>query len=392
MTPAARYAAAIDVLDRAADGQPAEKALTAWGRSNRYAGSKDRAAVRDHVYDVLRQKRSVAYLGGGTTGRALILGLLRSQGADPKDVFGSGGYGPDALLPDETHIPSGEMDDPVALDLPDWLWPIWAADLDDLAVSSAHILQSRAPIALRVNLRRGSIAAVQTSLAAEGIETCTVASVPTALLVTQNARRVRQSQVFSQGLCDLQDVSSQQAVAKLTIPAGARVLDYCAGGGGKALALADMHDATITAHDIAPERTIDIAPRADRAGVAIEVLRTQDLASQSPFEVVFCDAPCSGSGTWRRTPESKWTIDQGKLNNFNVLQGEVIMNASRYVARDGILIYATCSVLRSENIDVVNAFLTRCPKWTCLSVSQRFPDATGDGFFFAVLQNAKNNL
>ena len=392
MTPAARYAAAIDVLDRAADGQPAEKALTAWGRSNRYAGSKDRAAVRDHVYDVLRQKRSVAYLGGGTTGRALILGLLRSQGADPNDVFGSGGYGPDALLPDETHIPSGEMDDPVALDLPDWLWPIWAADLDDLAVSSAHILQSRAPIALRVNLRRGSIAAVQTSLAAEGIETCTVASVPTALLVTQNARRVRQSQVFSQGLCDLQDVSSQQAVAKLTIPAGARVLDYCSGGGGKALALADMHDATITAHDIAPERTVDIGPRAGRAGVAIEVLRTQDLVSQLPFEAVFCDAPCSGSGTWRRTPESKWTIDQGKLNNFNVLQGEVIINASRYVARDGILIYATCSVLRSENIDVVNAFLTRCPKWVCISVSQRFPDATGDGFFFAVLQNVKNNL
>lgn len=388
MTPAARYAAAIDVLDHAADGQPAEKALTAWGRSNRYAGSKDRAAVRDHVYDVLRQKRSVACLGGGTTGRALILGLLRSQGIDPNDIFGIGGYGPDALIADEMLVPSGVMDDPVALDLPDWLWPIWAADLGEKAVESARVLQSRAPISLRVNLLRGTVAAAQTALAAEGIETQAIDAVPTALLVTQNARRVRQSEAFLQGLFDLQDVSSQEAVAQLTIPLGARVLDYCAGGGGKALALADMHDATITAHDIAPERTLDIAPRADRAGVAIEVLRTQDLGSQSPFDIVFCDAPCSGSGTWRRTPEAKWTIDQGKLNNFNVLQGEVIMNASRYVARGGILIYATCSVLRSENIDVVNAFLTHCPDWTCLSVSQRFPDATGDGFFFAVLQNA----
>lgn len=392
MTPAARYAAAIDVLDRAADGQPAEKALTAWGRSNRYAGSKDRAAVRDHVYDVLRQKRSVAYHGGGTTGRALILGLLRSQGVDPKDVFGSGGYGPEALLLDETMNPSGVMDDPVALDLPDWLWPIWLADLGDKAVESARFLQSRAPISLRVNLRRGDVATVQTALAAEGIETQAIDAVPTALLVTQNARRVRQSQAFTQGLIDLQDVSSQQAVANLTIPAGARVLDYCAGGGGKALALADMHDATITAHDIAPERTVDIAPRADRAGVAIEVVRTQDLGSNSPFDVVFCDAPCSGSGTWRRTPEAKWSTDQGKLTNFNGLQGDVISNASRYVAGGGMLIYATCSVLRSENIDVVNTFLASCPEWTCLSVSQRFPDATGDGFFFAVLQNAKDNL
>jgi len=392
MTPAARYAAAIDVLDRAADGQPAEKALTAWGRSNRYAGSKDRAAVRDHVYDVLRQKRSVAYLGGGTTGRALILGLLRLQGVDPKDVFGSGGYGPDALTADEFLVPLDVMDDPVALDLTDWLWPIWVADLGDKAVESARFLQSRAPVSLRVNLRRGSVAAVQTALAAEGIETQAIDAVPTALLVTQNARRLRQSQAFAQGLFDLQDVSSQQAVRNLTILAGARVLDYCAGGGGKALALADMHDATITAHDIAPERTVDIAPRADRAGVAIEVVRTQDLSSRAPFDVVFCDAPCSGSGTWRRTPESKWSIDQCKLLKFNVLQGDVIRNASRYVANGGMLIYATCSVLRSENIDIVNVFLTSHPDWTCLSISQRFPDATGDGFFFSVLQNSKSNL
>ena len=387
MTPAARYAAAIDVLDRAAEGQPAEKALTAWGRSNRYAGSKDRAAVRDHVYDVLRQKRSLSHHGGGATGRALVLGLLRSQGIDPNDFFGSGGYGPDALSPDERQGPSGAMDDPVALDMPDWLWPIWTADLGDSAAISARCLQSRAPIALRVNLRRGSRAAVQTSLAAEGIETQTVATASTALLVTQNARRVRQSQAFTQGLCDLQDVSSQQAVAGLCVPAGARVLDYCAGGGGKALALADMHDATITAYDIAPERTVDIAPRAERAGVAIEVIRTHELTSQAPFDVVFCDAPCSGSGTWRRTPEAKWSISSDKLFKFSKLQGEVIQDASRYVAAGGMLIYATCSVLRSENNDIVNMFLTRCPGWTCLSVSQRLPDAEGDGSFHAVLQN-----
>lgn len=385
MTPAAKYAAAIDVLDRAQDGQSAEKALMAWGRSNRYAGSKDRAAVRDHVYDVLRQKRSLAYLGGGTSARALVLGLLRSQSIDPKDIFGNGGYGPDALSIDEAQLPACSMDEAVALDLPDWLWSIWATDLGGAASASARFLQSRAPIAIRVNLRRGSVVAVQAALAEDGIETQTIDAVTTALLVTENARRVRLSKAFTNGLFDLQDVSSQQAVAGLSIPKGARVLDYCAGGGGKALALADMHDVTITAHDVAPERTVDIAPRADRAGVKIDVVRTEDLACHAPFDVVFCDAPCSGSGTWRRTPEAKWALTTGKLNNFSLLQAEIINNAASFVVAGGTLVYATCSVLLAENNDIIDAFLVRYPNWVCVTVSQRLPDLQGDGFFHAVL-------
>lgn len=388
MTPAARYAAAIDVLDRAQDGQSAEKALTAWGRSNRYAGSKDRAAVRDHVYDVLRQKRSLGYLGGGTSARALVLGLLRSQNIDPEDVFGIGGYGPDALSRDESQLTTGSMDEAVALDLPDWLWPMWATDLGDHAAASARCLQSRAPIALRVNLRRGSVVAVQAALAEDDIGTQTIDAVPTALIVTKNARRLRLSKAFSDGLFDLQDVSSQEAVAGLSIPNGARVLDYCAGGGGKALALADMHDATITAHDVAAERTVDILPRADRAGVAINIVRTEDLERHAPFDVVFCDTPCTGSGTWRRTPEAKWTLSSAKIYNFNSLQADVIRNAASYVVANGILVYATCSVLRSENNDIVDAFLDDQSVWTLVSVSQRLPDTLGDGFFYSVLHKA----
>ncbi|MFT6121244.1 MAG: 16S rRNA (cytosine967-C5)-methyltransferase [Yoonia sp.] len=373
------------MLDRAQDGLSAEKALTAWGRSNRYAGSKDRAAVRDHVYDVLRQKRSLGYLGGGTSARALVLGLLRSQNIDPGDIFGIGGYSPDALSSDEAQLATGSMDEAVALDLPDWLWPIWATDLGCDAAASARCLQSRAPIALRVNLRRGSVAAVQAALAGDDIETQTIDAVSTALFVTQNARRLRLSKAFTDGLFDLQDVSSQEAVAGLSIPNGARVLDYCAGGGGKALALADMHDATITAHDVAPERTVDILPRADRAGVKIDVIRTEDLTSHAPFDVVFCDAPCSGSGTWRRTPESKWALTGGKLNNFSSLQADVISKAASFVVAGGNLVYATCSVLRAENNDVIDAFLVRHPSWVCVTDSQRLPDLQGDGFFYAVL-------
>lgn len=385
MTPSARYAAAIDVLDQAAQGQPAEKVLTAWGRSNRYAGSKDRASVRDHVYDVLRQKRSLAHLGGGETGRHLVLGLLRSQGIDPADIFGAGGYGPAALTDIEAGEVAEPMPDAVAHDLPDWLWPIWASDLDNNAKSAALVQQSRAPVALRVNLRRGTVAEAQSALAQDEILTQFAGAAKTGLLVTKNARRIRQSKAFLDGLVELQDVSSQQAVAGLKISDGARVLDYCAGGGGKALAIADMHNANLTAHDIAPERTVDIAPRALRAGVAIDVIATSDLGQQPAFDLVFCDAPCSGSGTWRRTPESKWTLNADKLHKFSILQGQVITNAASFVTSGGTLVYATCSVLTAENGAVIDAFVGSHAGWSCVSKNQRMPDFEGDGFFHAVL-------
>ena len=392
MTPAARYAAAIDVLDRTTNGQSSEKAIMAWGRSNRYAGSKDRAAVRDHVYDILRQKRSLAHLGGGVTARALVLGLLRVQGIDPNNIFGSGGYSPDALSLEEEELTVDAMPESVAMDLPDWLWPIWTADLGDAANSSAHCLQSRAPIALRINLGRGSLSYVQAELGQEGIETQTIDAVPTALLVIKNARRLRHSKAFIKGLFDMQDISSQNAVASLSVRKGARVLDYCAGGGGKALAIADMHDAIVTAHDIVPERTIDIAPRAARADVKINLVLTHDLILHAPFDLVFCDVPCSGSGTWRRTPESKWTLTINKLNKFSSLQRDVIEKAASYVATDGKLVYATCSVLRAENNDVVDAFVADYPNWICERVSQQLPSEINDGFFFAILRRAQINL
>lgn len=386
MTPAARYAAAIDVLDHAAEGQPAEKALTAWGRANRYAGSKDRAAVRDHVYDVLRQKRSFAHVGGGTTGRCLILGLLRSQEIDPAGIFGAGGYGPTELEAHEAQAIMAPMLDAVALDLPDWLWPVWDADLGAAAKDVALVQKSRAPIALRVNLRRGSLVEVQSALAEDDIETNAVPASQTTLLVVKNARRIKQSQAFLTGLCDLQDLSSQQAVAGLNMPNGARVLDYCAGGGGKALAIADMHDARVFAHDIAPERTVDIPPRAARAGVEITPVLTMNLDGEDLFDLVFCDAPCSGSGTWRRTPEAKWALTPQKLMNYTALQIEVIANAADYIGPNGQLVYATCSVLQAENAVVVAAFLRAHPGWTCISQNMRLPNEFGDGFFHAVLQ------
>lgn len=392
MTPAARYAGAIDVLDRMEDGVTAERALKAWGRENRYAGSKDRAAVRDHVFSVLRQKRSAAFAGGGGSARALVLGLLRLQGIDPNKVFGAGGYAPAALTDLDADMPSEPAPEAVQMDLPDWLWTVWQADLGEAAIQSAIALKSRGPISLRVNLRRGTPDAAIVALAQDGVIATRTANSETALQVTENERRIATSAAYLNGIVELQDLASQQAIAAMDTSAAYKILDYCAGGGGKALALVDISDAQVYAHDIAPERMVDLGPRADRAGVTVKTIGTQEISQHGPFDIVFCDAPCSGSGTWRRTPETKWVMTEEKLREFNGLQGEVIQNGAHHVGPSGTLVYATCSVLKAENHDVVERFLSNASDWTCVVQNQRLPDALGDGFYFAILQRGKNNL
>lgn len=392
MTPAARYAGAIDVLDRMEDGVTAERALKAWGRENRYAGSKDRAAVRDHVFSVLRQKRSAAFAGGGGSARALVLGLLRLQGIDPNKVFGAGGYAPAALTDLDADMPSEPAPEAVQMDLPDWLWTVWQADLGEAAIQSAIALKSRGPISLRVNLRRGTPDAAIAALAQDGVIATRTANSETALQVTENERRIATSAAYLNGIVELQDLASQQAIAAMDTSAAYKILDYCAGGGGKALALVDISDAQVYAHDIAPERMVDLGPRADRAGVTVKTIGTQEISQHGPFDIVFCDAPCSGSGTWRRTPEAKWVMTEEKLREFNGLQGEVIQNGAHHVGPSGTLVYATCSVLKAENHDVVERFLSNASDWTCVVQKQRLPDALGDGFYFAILQRGENNL
>ncbi|MGB1162931.1 MAG: RsmB/NOP family class I SAM-dependent RNA methyltransferase, partial [Paracoccaceae bacterium] len=151
MTPAARVQAAITLLDLILSGESAEKTLIRWGRQNRYAGSKDRAAIRDWVYDALRCRRSYAALGGAETGRALLIAALRRQNLDPQDYFTAEGYAPSLLAPEEgkakAHISAAEQ-----ADLPDWLWPIWQQDLGADAAPVAENLRARAPVFLRVNL------------------------------------------------------------------------------------------------------------------------------------------------------------------------------------------------------------------------------------------------
>ena len=385
MTPAARLAAAADVLDQVLTGEAAEKALIGWARRSRFAGSGDRAALRDLVFDALRCKRSFAALGGAMTGRGLMLGLLRATGQDPDALMTGQGHAMAPLTPEERQGGRAPASGAEACDMPDWLWPLLQDSLGDKAEAIAFVLQSRAPVMLRVNLAKASLARAIAALAGDGIaaEPDPVAS--TALKVTEGARKLAQSEAYLAGVVELQDGSSQATMDELVLPSSGKILDYCAGGGGKSLAMAARTQARIMAHDVQSSRMKDIPARAARAGARIEITDSGALAQAAPFDLVLCDAPCSGSGAWRRAPEGKWNLTPQRLNELCAIQDGILGDAARLVAPQGVLAYATCSVLRAENEDRIARFLAAHPEWQQIGVRRWNPGPSGDGFFLAQL-------
>lgn len=383
MTPAARVAAAIELLDAWRQGARAEAELTAWARRSRFAGSKDRAAVRDHVYDALRRWRSAAAMGGAETGRAVLLGLMRQQSIDPQAIFTGEGHAPAPLTNAELaagRTPEGAE----SLDLPDWIWPIWRASLGSAAEPCAEALRHRAPVTLRVNTLKATTPEARARLAEEGIETAPVSLCDTALDVTVGARKLRHSSAYGEGLVELQDAASQAVIASIPISKGMKVLDFCAGGGGKALALAARSGGPVDVHDAAPERMRDLPARAKRAGADLRI--TSDPAPGA-YDIVLADAPCSGAGSWRRDPEGKWRLTEARLAALTKLQDEVLDAAAARVAEGGLLAYATCSLLAPENDARVTAFLDRHADWHVGHRRLFTPETGADGFFVAHLHS-----
>ena len=380
MTPAARLTAAIEVLDRILAGAPAEQALTNWGRASRFAGSGDRHAVRDLVYDALRCKRSFAALGGTETGRGLILGGLRAQGADIAALFSGEGHAPAPVSEaDAAQAPAGFA----ALDCPDWLGPHLQASLAADFEPVMRALQHRAPVFLRVNLRKTNLAAAQAALRQDGIETVAHDLSKTALQVTANARKIQNSAAYLSGLVELQDAASQAVTDMVPLRDGQRVLDYCSGGGGKALALAARAKVQMFAHDADPRRMRDLPDRAKRAGVSVTI--TDNPAKTGPYDVILTDVPCSGSGSWRRDPQGKWALTEPGLTAVCAVQAEILDKVAPLLAANGVLAYATCSMLHDENEAQIAAFLLRHNGWI-LQAQRRFTPLLGaDGFFVALL-------
>ncbi|SDC87702.1 RsmB/NOP family class I SAM-dependent RNA methyltransferase [Ruegeria marina] len=385
MTPAARIQAAIEILDDILGGRPAEQALTSWARRSRYAGSKDRAAIRDHVFDALRARRSLAARGGAVTGRGLMIGLLRAQGQEISSFFTGDRHAPDALS--EAEQAAGRNPEPgaEASDIPDWLWPEFTASLGESAEAAGRIMQRRAPLHLRANLLKTDRQTAISLLAEDGVVAQPHPACATAMEVVEGARKVAQTRAYQQGMVELQDAASQAIAERVPLRSGLRVLDFCAGGGGKTLALAARVRGEILAHDAAPQRMRDLPARATRAGAQVRLVATDVVEREAPFDLILADVPCSGSGSWRRAPDGKWLLTPERLLELTRIQSAILRTVSGLVATGGQVAYATCSMLRVENNNIVEQFLSENPGWKQDDRAQWTVLDGTDGFFLSVL-------
>ena len=378
MTPAARISSAIEVLaDIEGRRRPAADALKDWGLSHRFAGSGDRAAIAGLVYDVLRRRASARWLMSDDSPRAALLGTLRLErglSADDVSRLCSGErFAPEPLRPGERErldvVELASAPPHVAGDFPDWLAPSLAGLFgDDLAVEMAA-LAKRAPLDLRINTLKASRELVQGELA--HLSPLPTPFSPHGLRVVhgpgEKAPSVHSDPVFLRGEVEIQDEGSQLAAILAGAEPREQVVDLCAGGGGKTLALAAAmgNGGQIYATDADQRRLAPIHARLERAGVRNVQVRTPrgradavgDLDGKA--DLVLVDAPCTGTGTWRRNPDSKWRVRPGSLAVRVREQAAVLDRAALLVQPGGRIAYVTCSVLPEENDDAVRGLLGR---------------------------------
>ena len=363
MTPAARLQAAIEVLDEVIvaagdDGSPADSIVTRYFKTRRYAGSKDRRAVRELVFRTVR-----AVAERPASGRAAVLSLAEQE-PELLDLFGEP-RGPGALIEGEVIAETG-------------LIPGWLQDeLSSLVTQDEWpALLERAPLDVRVNVARASREEILGQF--EGAE-------PTPLspwgIRLGSETRLDEHPAFADGLIEVQDEGSQLIALACGPKPGEKILDLCAGAGGKSLALAAAEpSAAILATDTNRVRLSKFAPRAERAGAQIEIRllnpneelsQLSDWAGQA--DVVLVDAPCSGSGTWRRNPEGRWRLTPARLDRVVALQSRLLDIAAELVRPGGRIVYAVCSLLSREGAGQIKDFLSRRSSW----IAEETPIAAG---------------
>jgi 16S rRNA (cytosine967-C5)-methyltransferase len=432
MTPAARLSAAIEVLaDLETRRRPVGDALKDWGLAHRFAGSKDRAAIASLVYDALRRKASAAWIMGEGSPRAVLLGMLTLQrGMTPEGVAAlcSGErFAPEPLSDDERRrLESARLEGApphVAGDFPDWIEPSLRAIFGDDLVPELQALATRAPLDLRVNtLKAGSREEIHDALPHLGAVETPHSPLGLRIRPSEDGRgpAVQAEPEFLKGRIEIQDEGSQLAALLSGVKPGEQVVDLCAGGGGKTLAMAAMmaNHGQVYATDSDARRLAPIHERLARAGARNVQVRTPRGKSDAVTDLdgridcAFVDAPCTGCGTWRRNPDAKWRLRPGSLETRRTEQAAALDRAARLVRAGGRIVYVTCSVLPEENDEAVAGLLARFDGYRVvpsadvlaraglspLAEALRFtshglqmtPLRTGtDGFFVAVIERRR---
>lgn len=384
-----RIAAAIEILTEILERhRPASEALKDWGKAHRFAGSGDRHAIGTLVYDALRRKNSVAAAAGSDQPRGLVLGSLRlvwGKSVDEISAICSEQFGPGALSADEV-LALGRDVDP-AFELPSWLRPSFERVFGERALEEVQALSQRAPIDLRVNTLKATRDQVLEALkkygAVEGPLSPHSVRIDASGLDHKHIN-VEAEPAHGMGWYEVQDAASQVAALMSGAVAGEKVADICAGAGGKTLALAAMmkNKGTLLAHDRDKRRLRPIFERITRAGAScITVVgadENEKLDQAGPYDCVLIDAPCSGSGSWRRKPDAKWKFTRKQLDLRIKDQKDVLARGAALVRRGGRLVYVTCSVLAEENSDQVTTFLKTHKDFSSVPYAHQWRKAIGE--------------
>jgi 16S rRNA (cytosine967-C5)-methyltransferase len=433
VTPGARAEAAISLLAAIeGSGAPADEILGTYFRRHRFAGAKDRGAISEHVYDVLRRRAALdwwiagAGLPADARRRVIAALVLLSEWTSDRLLkeFDGDRFRPAPLDPAERAFAAALLGKPltdramppaVRGNYPAWLEePLVASLKRDLAREMAAA-EAGAPLDLRVNRLKADREAARAALAREGIEAARTPLSPLGLRLFERIP-LGALEAFRNGAVEVQDEGSQLAAFLVDARPGMRVVDFCAGAGGKTLALAAAMDnrGHLVACDVSAHRLERATERLRRAGASI-VQRKALQSARDPwvkrhgksFDRVLVDAPCTGTGTWRRNPDAKWRLKPSDLAELEARQAEILDSAARLVRPKGRLIYVTCSLLEAEDEAQVARFLESHPDFALLPIRQVWADTLGgdcpargdtlrlsparhgtDGFFIAVMERA----
>ncbi len=383
-----RLSAAIEVLDDIdRRHRPVAEALKAWGLNNRFAGAGDRAAIGNLVYDALRRRASHAYAMGEDTPRALILSVaVRDWGMSPEelnDLFSADAHAPSVLSADEVHHLSKHepwLDAPahVLADIPEWTAPSLEASVGHDWVQEGRALTGRPPLDLRVNTLRSDRERVLKALDRFGAVPTAISPVGLRMAAGSRDSRTPNVQVeegYLKGWFEIQDQGSQIVAALAGARAGEQVLDLCAGAGGKTLAMAAAmgNKGQIFAYDSDRHRLAPIYDRLKRNGARNVQVRSpgegalNDLTGR--MDRVVIDAPCTGTGTWRRRPDTKWKLSREQLETRLREQAAILEQGASFVRPGGTLTYITCSILDEENGGQATHFLAAHPEFEAVPMT-----------------------
>lgn len=376
-----RLQAAIEVLGEVEAGKrPASDVLKDWGSAHRFAGAGDRAVIGNIVYDALRRKLSIGWRMDEDDARALAFGALLADGGmaleDIDALLEGDKFAPDTLE-DQRRVAWASRDiqnapDHVKADVPQWCAPSLQALFGTRWVEEAAALATRPPVDLRVNALKAKPDETRAALEKAGAEQAPFLAQALRIPPIEALGRhpnVQGEQAFLDGWFEVQDLGSQLAALFAGAKPGEQVLDYCAGAGGKTLALAAsmQNSGQIHAYDAERARLSPMHERLQRAGVRNTQVHG-NLDALDPLvdrmDLVLTDAPCTGSGTWRRRPDAKWRLNEQQLERRVQDQAEVLESAKHYVKRGGRLAYVTCSLFAEENTRQIERFLAQNADFT----------------------------